>query len=300
MRVGLLVPLAIVLAAAPARATPSQDLNRGREAYKDKDYTRAREILNALVYPRELLAQPDELVETYVMLGACLVELGRGDDARREFERALKLEPARELTPAFYSRESIRVFEEARQKLAADAKAIEDARKFQLLQQAIEDYKKSLKVYELHPYSRNFVPFGAGQFQNRTPIRGIVFAATQTVTLATSIGTWFYLINTYGLNARVSREQGISVLRLQRIEVGSGIAFFALYVGGVVDSLLNYKPRVQTEADETFLPPELKQPSGPARPPKKTSLRDRIHLTPLVAPTAEGSIGLGLGIGWEN
>jgi hypothetical protein len=290
--VGLAIACAVGALTTPAFATPSQDLNRARDLFKQKDFAGALPILNTLVYPRVQLSQSHELVETYAMLGACLVETGQVDRAKIEFESALRLEPDRALTEGYYPTASIHVFEETKAKVLADAKVVQDAQHIQEMRARVEAYKNSVQIFELHPYSRNFVPFGAGQFQNRTPIRGIVFAATESIALATSVGTWFYLINTYGLNAHVSREQGISVLRLQRIEVASGIAFIGLYAVGVIDSLVHYKPRVKGEFDESLLPPELRES---LKKPKKTSLRDRIHLTPMLSPDS-----VGIGIGWEN
>jgi hypothetical protein len=84
-----------------------------------------------------------------------------------------------------------------------------------------------------------------------------------------------------------------TVRQLEQIEIGAGIAFFAIYALGVVDSLLHYKPRVQIEGDDSLLP---LPPDVPAKPRAgKTSLLDRIHLAPIAVRG-----GAGIGLIWEN
>lgn len=293
--------LAIVAAAAAiAQASPAQELNAARDAFAKRDYVTAYPVLNALVHPRERLARADDLVEAYAMLGSCLVELGRTDEAIPEFTHALRLQPERQLTTGFYQDPEIKVFDDTKAKIAAENKAIEDAKKLAALADTVARIESSQTFIEVHPYSRNFVPFGAGQFQNHMPIRGVLFAASEALTLGTSVGTWYYLVNRYGFNAKIDRTTQTStfhtVQRLEQIEIASGIAFFALYAGGVIDSLLHYQPRQRLEFDESLLSPEQRKlldevrKKKPAAPPKTS-----FHLVPML-----GDGVAGIGLGWEN
>jgi tetratricopeptide (TPR) repeat protein len=296
MRLGLVLLLATTTSIAGA--SPAQELNAARDAFGKHDYGAAYPVLNALVHPTVRLARPDDLVEAYAMLGSCLVELGRPDDAVTEFVQLLQLQPERQLTSGFYSDPEIKVFDDTKAKILAENKAIEDAKKLADLAAAVEKLKSSQNFIEVHPYSRNFVPFGAGQFQNHTPIRGILFASTEAVTLATSVGTWYYLVNRFGFNAKLDRATDTAtfhtVQRLEQLEIGTGVAFLALYAGGIIDSLLHYQPRQRLEFDESLLTPAQRQILKDAQP-KKSPNTSSIHLTPILGDNA-----VGIGIGWEN
>src|SRR5262249_18708107 len=109
-----------------------------------------------------------------------------------------------------------------------------------------------------------------------------------------SVGIFVYLSGKYGLNAAVPAAEVPGVRQLEQIEIGTGIAFFAIYALGVVDSLLHYKPRVQIEGDDSLLPLPPDVPAAKPRP-GKTSLLDRIHLAPIATPG-----GAGIGLIWRN
>jgi hypothetical protein len=107
---------------------------------------------------------------------------------------------------------------------------------------------------------------------------------------------FLYLAGKYGLNAKVPTPEVPGVRQLQQLEIGTGVAFFAIYAWGVVDALLHYKPTVQIEGDDSLLPPLPSDKAAP-RKPAKTSVLDRLHLHPIVVPDGTG---IGLGLTWEN
>lgn len=97
-------------------------------------------------------------------------------------------------------------------------------------------------VYVRQPYFVNFVPFGAGQLQNGDRGKGYALAVGEAVTATVSASAFVYLTSKYGVSGTVAIEDGASVRRLQQVEVGTGVAFFALYAYGVVDALRHYEP----------------------------------------------------------
>jgi hypothetical protein len=254
-----------------------------------------------LLYPDEKLALPGDLVEAHVILGASNFETGHRAEAKTEFERALQIQPDKSLTDLLFSEGAIRLFDEIKADMEARAERDAQLRRLADERERIRKYKESLVVVERRSFGVNFVPFGAGQFQNKQRVRGVLFAAGEGLTGGVSLGVFLYLAGKYGLNAQVPVLDGPGVRQLQQIEVGTGIAFFAIYAWGVVDALLHYQPRVQIEGDDTLLPPLRDLPSGPppgkpTKPvPKKTSALDRLHVSPMIAP---GSAGIGLS--WEN
>lgn len=286
----------IAVAAMPgsAVASPSQDLERLRQAFREHDYQSARVLATYLLYPDEKLAQPIDLVEAHVILGACNFETGHRAEAKVEFEKALQIQPEKTLTDMLFTEGVIRLFDETKADIDARARRDAELRKIADERERIRKYRESLVVVERRSFFVNFVPFGAGQFQNKQPGRGVLFAASQGVAAGISVGIFVYLAGKYGIVANVPPSDGPGVHQLEQVEIGAGVAFWALYTWGVVDSLLHYKPRVQIEGDDSLLPP-LTEPPDAKKPRPKTSLRDRLHLAPMLTPH-----GGGIGLTWEN
>lgn len=291
--------LAVVAMASVAHASPAQDLERARQAFRQHDYDSAMKLATYLLYPDERLALPSDLVEAHVILGASNFETGRRVEAKAEFEKALQIQPDKSLTDLLFSEGAIRLFDETKADLEARAERDAQLRKLADERERIRRYKESLVVVEKRSFIVNFAPFGAGQFQNKQPVRGVLFAAGQGITGGVSAGLFLYLAGKYGLNnAKVPLTEADGVRRMQQVEIGAGIAFYAIYAWSVVDALRNYKPRVQVEGDDSLLPPLPDSDRPPRRPPArapKTSLLDHVKLRPMLAPDTAG-----LGLSWEN
>jgi TM2 domain-containing membrane protein YozV len=300
LALGAVIAVAVVSAPTRATASPAQDLEQARQSFRQHDYDSARKLATFLLYPDEKLALPVDLVEAHVILGASNFETGHRLDAKTEFEKALQIQPDKSLTDLLFSEGAIRLFDETKADIEGRAERDAQLRKIAAERERIRKYKESLVVVERHSFGINFAPFGAGQFQNKQPVRGVLFAAGQGITGGISVSVFLYLSVKYGLSAKVPLAEADGVRQLEQIEIGSGIAFFAIYAWGVVDALLHYKPRVQIEGDDTLLPPDLapgaaSKPAPPPRPPRKTSLLDRLHVRPMIAPDSAG-----VGLTWEN
>src|SRR5690349_19438611 len=95
--------MVIALLATTANASPTDELDNARRSFRSHDYESAMKTLNVLLYPREQLALSSDLIEARQMLGACDFEIGRSDQAKLEFEKALQIDPTLHLDPNFYS-----------------------------------------------------------------------------------------------------------------------------------------------------------------------------------------------------
>jgi HAMP domain-containing protein len=292
--------VAVLLLVAPlARATPSEDLERARQSFRAGDFQTALPLLSFLLYPTPRLARSDDLLEAHVLLGACGFETGDRAIARREFEQALYLSVDSSLDPQLFSTEAVRFFEDTR--TALEERTRRNAEKSALAEERerLLKYRESLIVYEVRPFYVNFVPFGAGQFQNGERTKGLLFSTAQALTFAASAGIWVYLTSQYGYNGRVPPEDAENVRLMQQLEIGAGIAFWSIYSWSVVDSLLHYKPRAQVQGDDSLLPEELrdldsakKAKSEKAKARSKKTPSPRSWLGPAPAP---GGLILGLG-----
>ncbi len=293
--IAVAVALLIALVGArPAAATPGQDLEAARELFRGGHYADALPLINLLLYPTPRLAQTDDLVEAYVLLGACAFETGDRKRARREFEEALSLQRELAIEEPLYSADAVEFFADIRAELAdkeaRDAESRRLAEENERLARALEN----LVVIETRPFYVNFIPFGAGQFQNGDRGKGIFFAATQGVTGALSAGIWLYLVGEYGLPGQVPQERGPSALRLQQIEIGAGAVCLGLMAWSIVDSLVHYKPSVRVAADPSMLPEELRRRRGTDAAPTT-----RLRLEPFLLPDPAAPAA-GLSLTWER
>lgn len=296
LSLGTIAALALVATVGTARAaTPSQSFAQAQSAFRARDWGSAIPLLKDLLYPNVSLGR-DDAVEAHILLGASQFENGDRDSAREEFTKALEIDPERSITTLTFSEGAVRLFDQTKDDLRARMEHDAERRRLAEAAAQLEAYKKSLVVYETRPYYVNFVPFGAGQFQEKRRGPGVLFAVSEGLTGGLSAGIFLYLSTKYGLVAKVPLGEGASVRRLQQLEIGSGIAFLGIYAWGVVDSLLHHQARARVEGDDSLIPKEL-LPDATKKPPpsKPTSLRDRIHLGPMVTPS-----GVGIGIGWEN
>jgi tetratricopeptide (TPR) repeat protein len=212
----LLVIAAVTAAPTGASASPAQDLDQARQLFRQHDYDSAMKLATFLLYPDEKLALPADLVEAHVILGASNFETGHRAEAKTEFERALQIQPDKSLTDLLFSEGAIRLFDQT--KADSEARAERDAqlRKLADERERIRKYKESLVVVERRSFGVNFIPFGAGQFQNKQRARGVMFAAGEVLTGGVSLGVFLYLAGKYGLNAQVPVIEGQGVRHLSR------------------------------------------------------------------------------------
>lgn len=283
MRLALAI---LVLLAGVVHAGPLQDLERAQRYFKSKQCEEAIPVLKDLLYPKPQLGRTSELCEAHVLLGVCHYEKGRRDDAKEEFEACLAIDPSKTLEPLIFTEGQVRLFDETRKDVEARAERDRLLREAEEERERLRRLAENVQTFESRSFAVNFVPLGAGQFQNGHRGKGFLVAAGQGVTAATSVGIFLYLATTYGLSAKVPLEDAADVRRLQQFEVASGILFFGVYAYSVIDGIYHYKPRVQTQLDPALLD-ELKK----KRPPRKTS----VHVGPMLLPG-----GAGVGIAWEN
>ena len=105
--------------------------------------------------------------------------------------------------------------------------------------------RRNVRFFERRQYWVNFVPFGMGQFQNGERGKGIAFAASQGAAAATSLVVFVHLVNRYGYDGKVPRDEAAEVRRLQQVQIGASIAFAGLAAWGIVDALRDYEPVVE-------------------------------------------------------
>ena len=284
--------LILLCALTAAHATPTQDLERARKNFRAKDWQSAKEVSGALLYPQLQLGRSEDVIEAHVLLGAANFELGENQQAIDEFTKALQIDPDRSITTLMFSEGAVRLFDRTKEDVRVRLEHEAEKKKLAEAAERLEAYRKSLVVYEARPFYLNFMPFGLAQFtQNRNGM-GTVMAIGQGTTFLASVGIFGYLVGTYGFESNaVPLTDGPRVRRLQQIEIGAGIGFFAFYAWGVYDAIRHHKSRQQVQGDDSLIPPEILNP-GKTKPSSKTS---SLRLAPMFTQDS-----VGIGIGWEN
>jgi tetratricopeptide (TPR) repeat protein len=287
--------LILIALTASAAATPTQDLDRARKNFRAKDWQSAKEVAGGLLYPELQLGRSEDVIEAHVLVGAANFELGDTQRAVDEFTKALQIDPDRSITTLMFSEGAVRLFDRTKDDVRVRLEHEAEKKKLAEAAERLEAYRKSLVVYEAHPFGFNFLPFGLAQFtQDRTGM-GTLMAVGQGTTFLASVGIFGYLVGTYGFRSNaVKLADANRVLTLQRVEIATGGVFFAFYAWGVYDAIRHHHSRQLVRGDDSLIPQELLNPTK-TKPAGKTSLLDRMRFAPMVT-----SDGVGIGIGWEN
>jgi len=269
MTLGVLAALAgVLMAAAPARqpenhATPRETFERGRTAFGRAEYKRAIEILNPLLYPEVLLDSEGEVVQAHRMLGVAYLFTGQAEEAKREFHKLLELRPDYRFDPLLDPQQVVDAFNAVVKDEESVIAAIENRRKLRDAEIAARLQREqrlhgptTVIRYERHSYLLNFVPFGAGQFQNDQRKKGWFFFGVEAGLAAISVGALATNFALYGANPYrkcldpppvtgacqdVDHTQENHSRELLGVQLVSGALFFATAIWGVVDAVRHYQ-----------------------------------------------------------
>jgi hypothetical protein len=216
-----------------------------------------------------------DLLQLHKLAGLSAFNLQHEDDAERHFTALLRLSPDFSLDPFVVPPPAIKYFEGLKSRLAPELDRIRQARKLaeQTRQEAearekaarAEEERRRLealanratvRTVEKRSFWVNFVPFGAGQFQQGREVPAVAFAVSEGVLAATSILSYF----AYGAlfeertlpGAPGAVESGIPLNRQiearnwRLLKIGSAIGFYVLWAGGVADAVYHHQDEVVT------------------------------------------------------
>ncbi len=273
--------------ASAAHASPNEELQKARESFLAGEYKTSIGQLTALLYPTSRLAKASSIAEAHLLLGVSFFESGQSDSATREFEEALFLDESLSLSTSLFTTEAVTFFDKTKAEIARKSTEAEQTERLARRQQAFNKAVQNLVVLEKYRYWVNFVPFGAGQFQNGQKGKGLAFFIGEAALGGTSVALWGYQVVRYGLSSgTVPRDEVDTVNTIQVVQIGTGALFIALTAWGIVDSLTNYKYEIERKADPSILK-ELKD-----------SLESETAFSPLIIPTA-GPDRAGVALLWE-
>ena len=239
------------------------------------------------------------LVQWHKLAGLAAFNLKRTDQAQRHIAALLRLDPDFALDPFVYPPAAVAFVEKQRQALAPELDRIRAERRAQaeaarraaeeraaLARQAeeqrrqIEEMSRQVTVrrVEKRSFLVNFVPFGAGQFQQGRVAAGTGFAIAEALLGITSIVAYFAygsLIDTRQAPANprypdgpVIVETGIPANRedeakvWRALKIGAGLGFYGVWAAGVADAIIHHQDTVVTTRVEKPPPPQPSPPQG--------------------------------------
>jgi hypothetical protein len=287
--------LAVVLALAICTESPASPslnpraaLEEGKLAYQRSDFAHVEKTIAPILYPTPEL-DGEALIEGRRLLGLAYFFEKKEDKAKQEFVLILQKRPDYELDPVVEPVKAVAFFNKVRTEqaelLAAsrkrqqeeDEKARIDAER-----KRIADRAKAERVYVEKQVIRRsrlvaMLPFGIGQVQNGQRGKAIAFGVSEAVLGGLSLATWISIREVFpGFKVDATQERLKDTL--VGLQIGAGVAFWAVVIWGIIDAQVKLVP-------ETVILRDLDK-----KPQKKASTK--LLIAPMVAP---GLYGLGVG-----
>jgi tetratricopeptide (TPR) repeat protein len=270
LHVRRLPALLLLFVASVARAAPLDDLRAAEHAYIYGDYRLVIDSVRPLVEPNILLAAATDQVRAYELLGLAHFYLGEKDEARKAFERLIRLDPEHRLDPLVVPPAAIDFYDKIQSGLAGELRAEREA--FERRRREEEEAKRRANTVEIQrEYRRNsklvaVMPFGIGQFQNGDVALGATFLASELAAIGLSVGFFVAVEDLRQTDGRVAHADLPRAESMQRAQLISGGAAVGLMILGAAHALLTFK-------DETTVQERTIRPGpGPAGAPAGLSL----------------------------
>lgn len=263
---------ALSLLPAAAQAAPPADLKRAKDRYEFGAYADAAGAVRELLARRTDLPEA-EVVEAWRILGLAEYQLGDRAAARSAFVNLLSIDPDYSLDPFLVPPPIVEFFDrvkreaepelaplrERRRQLKEQERLAEEARRKLLAEEAARSGPPSKVVLvQERIYLFNWLPFGAGQFQNGDTGKGTAIAVSQVLLGAVNLAA---IVAHSELASNASRcsysptcqnppyfDQTRSQLNtLDIVKYVSAGLFWGVYAYSVYDAHVHYVPRVETE-----------------------------------------------------
>jgi hypothetical protein len=239
--------VALTIAAAPA-SSPEATFKSAIEDFEFGEHAQAAEKLRSILEPPRL-ASKEDLIVARQYLGACYHLLGDKTKARAEFSMLLALDPRHKLDPEVFSPALVDFFEATRKEagIGMDGEPPPPQKKEppQKTKTELEPLPKVTR--EPPPAALALIPFGVGQYSNRHPVRGTLFAVTEVGLFATAL-TSFMMLEGLKMEGGNCPDRGLCVApadkgkaeTLQAVYLGTFWSGLGVVAIGVVEALISY------------------------------------------------------------
>lgn len=246
--------------AQPPADCPSKDelyelIDDAGRSYVMRRFTAVQERLSpVLVVGEGCVIEPEAQIEVRLLMGMSAFELGEQDVAELHFLTLLRLEPDYTVDPSIATLTIEQFFEGVR---SAHKDELDEIRALRGRDLDNVEVQNVWVVAEdsLNHYWLNFLPFGAGSFQNGDTGWGIFFAVMQGLTLGMNITGAAMVEVVRGDSHTFTAAEAELARSWQYVQfVGLGL-FGVFYIWGVVDGAINF-----VERERVYLPPSFDPP----------------------------------------
>jgi len=219
-------------------------LSRAKVLYEYGQYPEMVDLLNTGL--EKATFSEDQLEDVHRMLGVGYYIVNNRPKSSEHFLRMLTKNPDAELDPAYVPPAIIKHFETIKR---------ENRSLLEMIKAQRSDSPTKTKFERIHnPYFVNFIPFGAGQFQNREPTKGALFLSGQILALGINVTAYFVSLNLESKDGYYSTGNSARAKEWQIVQYTSLGVFVALMIGGIIDAAVNHEPftfvAVEPEATE--------------------------------------------------
>lgn len=230
---------------------------RARILSEDGDCEGAVPLLEGLAFPGTL-GDEKQLVEVHRMFGVCLFLDGSEDEAVRQFELLLYIDPAYSLDPFRTPPPVVELFDQVKAEIKAKQELIEQAKRDS------EDGSEKLagktlviereRVVKEAPFAAVFLPFGLGQWANDEPVKAAVIGGIQAAALIANAAAYWATVSIDLQDGKLGKSPSDEARTAYSIAWGvqaaSLGALVASYLYGVGDAWWNYQSHVEVDTKE--------------------------------------------------
>jgi hypothetical protein len=244
-----LVAIRPAIAEQAEQPAPAKLYRRAQESYEKGDYKAVIANLRPILYPTNRLSDSAKAVEAYKMLGVSYVFERERSKAEEAFYAILADDPSHSLDPLIDPPAAVAVFEEVKQRNADRLRQVAERQRLERQRRTEAELRTPpqglegdvvVREVERHFFWLNFVPFGAGQFQNGQLTKGFLLLGAQAVLGALSVGSAVALRVAYPDSHPPSNELD-TARGLNTTMVVSGALFWATVLYGIIDALVYYE-----------------------------------------------------------
>lgn len=209
-----------------------ETLARARVLYDYGQYPEMVDLLDDGL-KKSIFADSD-LEEVNRFLGIGYFIINNSPKSSEHFLRMLTKNPDAGLDPASVPPTIIKHFE----KIKNENRALLD-----IIRAQKNDAPTKVRLERIHnPYFVNFIPFGAGQFQNKEPTKGALFLSGQLLALGINVTAYFVSLNLESYDGYYSAGNSERAKQWRIVQYTSLGVLVALMVGGVIDAVIHHEP----------------------------------------------------------
>ena len=269
--IGLLLPLA-------AHAGPLEELSDAENWFLYGNFDKVVEKLSPLVEPKSQLADRKDLGRSYELLGLSSFYLRHEPDARKYFERLIRLDPDHQLDPLVVPPPAIRFFTDLHDSLRAELEKQKEALQRELREEDERRRRANLVIERVELVRNNrlvaAIPFGIGQFQNEDMGLGTAFLACEVALTGASVGFYLAVSNLRQPTGRFAHTDMSRAQTYQALQLATGIGALLAVAGGILQAELTFRENTAVSRQvyapgtgPTGVVPESSPDAAPAQSP---------------------------------